>query len=151
LAGSLTFILLSIFGAAERFCMKRRIFVKLAVAATAGLYLPGAACSSKNNSLTNMLSQPNALQHICDAETIREIGKAYRKLVPSENQEALIRSLSANIGHAIDESKDSDLVSSVLEKKIRQDFKENNTMVVDGWILSVTEARQCALFSLSQN
>jgi hypothetical protein len=151
LAGSLTFILLSIFGAAEQFCMKRRIFVKLAVAATAGLYLPGAACNSKNNSLTNMLSQPNALQHICDVETIREIGKGYQNLVPGENKESLIRLLSPNIGHEIDESRDSSLVSSVLEKRVQQDFQENKTMVVDGWVLSVTEARQCALFSLSQN
>jgi len=131
--------------------MKRRVFVKLAAAATAGLYLPGAACSSKNNRLVNMLSQPNALQHICDAETIREIGNAYQKLVPGENKETLIKLLAANVGHTINKSMGSSLVSSSLEKKVRQDFKENKTTIVNGWILSVTEARQCALFSLNQN
>jgi hypothetical protein len=59
--------------------------------------------------------------------------------------------LAKNIDQRIDESTDSNLVNSVLEKKVRQDFQENKTVVVDGWILSVTEARQCALFSLSQN
>jgi len=41
-----------------------------------------------------MLSQPRALQHLCDAETIREIGKAYQQLVPGENEEALIKLLA---------------------------------------------------------
>jgi hypothetical protein len=131
--------------------MKRRIFVKLAAAATAGLYLPGLGCNPGEERLTKMLSQPRALQHICDAETIREIGKAYQKLVPGENRKILIEVLAKNIDHRIDESTDSNLVNSVLEKKVRQDFQENKTVVVDGWILSVTEARQCALFSLSQN
>jgi hypothetical protein len=72
-------------------------------------------------------------------------------LVPGENREILIEVLAENIDHRIDESTDSNLVNSVLEKKVRQDFQENKTVVVDGWILSVTEARQCALFSLSQN
>jgi hypothetical protein len=131
--------------------MKRRVFVKLAATATAGLYLPGAACNSKNSRLATMLSQPNALQHICDAETIREIGKAYQKLVPGENKETLIKLLSANIDHTINESVESSSLSSTLEKKVRLDFKENKTRIVDGWILSVTEARQCALSSLNQN
>jgi hypothetical protein len=31
---------------------------------------------------------------------------------------------------------------------VRSDFAEGRTVVVHGWVLSVTEARQCALFSL---
>jgi hypothetical protein len=31
---------------------------------------------------------------------------------------------------------------------VRGDFAHGRTVIVDGWILSVTEARQCALFSL---
>jgi len=131
--------------------MKRRIFVKLAAAATAGLHLPGLGCNPRDKRLTKMLSQPMALQHICDAETIREIGKAYQKLAPGENKEILMGVLAHDVEHTIDESTDEGLVTSVLEKKVRQDFQENKTIVVDGWILSVTEARQCALFSLSQN
>jgi len=131
--------------------MKRRIFVRVVTIATAGMYLPITGCKDTDDGVTSMLSQPNALQHICDAETISQIGKAYQKLVPGENEETLIRLLSPNIGHAIDKSADANLVRSALEKRVRQDFQENKTMVVDGWILSVTEARQCALFSLSQN
>ena len=131
--------------------MKRRKFVELVTIATAGMCLPVTSCNEKANGLVSTLSQPNALQHICDVESIRQIGKAYQKLVPDEPKETLIRLLSPNIGHEIDASRDSNLVSSVLEKRTRQDFQENKTMVVDGWVLSITEARQCALFSLSQN
>ncbi|HET9826553.1 MAG TPA: hypothetical protein VFP87_14535 [Chitinophagaceae bacterium] len=133
--------------------MKRRIFVKLAAATAASLYLPNLSCKSENDIVARTLSQPHALEHICDAETIREIGNAYQKLVPNENSKAtLMRLLAANIDvYPSDRSVDRELVSSVLDKRVRQDFQENRTMVVDGWILSVTEARQCALFSLTQN
>ena len=40
--------------------MKHRIFVKLAVAATAGMYLPGVGCKPNDKRLTSMLSQTNA-------------------------------------------------------------------------------------------
>jgi len=40
--------------------MERRIFVKLAVAATAGMYLPGVGCKPNDKRLRSMLSQPNA-------------------------------------------------------------------------------------------
>ena len=131
--------------------MKRRIFVRVVTIATAGMYLPITGCKDTDDGVASMLSQPSALQHICDAETISQIGKVYQKLVPGENEKTLIRLLSPNIGHEIDKSTDANLVKSALGKRVRQDFQENKIMVVDGWILSVTEARQCALFSLSQN
>ena len=94
--------------------MEGGIFVKLAAAATAGLYLPVLGCNKRDKRLTKMLSQPRALQHLCDAETIREIGKAYQQLVPGENEEALIKLLAGNVGHTIDESTDSRLVNVVM-------------------------------------
>jgi len=36
---------------------------------------------------------------------------------------------------------------SHLEESIKNDFETGNTVIVDGWILSRTEARQCALLS----
>jgi hypothetical protein len=31
---------------------------------------------------------------------------------------------------------------------VRRDFDTGRTVLVNGWVLSATEARQCALFSL---
>jgi hypothetical protein len=36
-----------------------------------------------------------------------------------------------------------------IDDQIRDDFTAGRTVVVDGWVLSVTEARQAALFSLA--
>lgn len=132
--------------------MKRITFVKLIASTTASLCLPDLGCKSKDAALASMLSQPNALQHICDAQTIREIGNAYQKLVPNEdNKETLVKLLAANIHDPIDKSAHRAFISSTLDKKVQQDFQENKTIVADGWVLSLTEARQCALFSLIQN
>jgi hypothetical protein len=95
--------------------MKRRIFVKLVTTATAGMYLPVVGCNAKDKKLTSMLSQPNALQHICDAETIREIGKAYQKRVPVETRN-IDKITGGYIDHTIDESTESSLVNYVLVK-----------------------------------
>jgi len=35
-----------------------------------------------------------------------------------------------------------------MEERVRADFAAGRVVVVRGWILSVTEARECALFSL---
>ena len=112
--------------------MKRRKFVRLVTVAAAGMYLPVVSCNAKETKLASILSQPDALLHICDTETIRQIGEAYQKLVPGETKETLIRLLSPKIDHEIDASRDSSLVSSVLEKRVRQDFQENKTMTIKG-------------------
>jgi hypothetical protein len=33
---------------------------------------------------------------------------------------------------------------------VRRDFTEGHTVEVQGWVLSITEARQCALYSLAR-
>jgi hypothetical protein len=37
----------------------------------------------------------------------------------------------------------------LIDKKVRKDFKEDKLQVIKGWVISTTEARQCALFSLT--
>ena len=50
-----------------------------------------------------------------------------------------------------DQAKMNDLENQVLEieKNVEMDFKEDKLIVIKGWIMSETEARQCALLSLS--
>jgi hypothetical protein len=36
-----------------------------------------------------------------------------------------------------------------IRSQIQADFAADRTVMLDGWVLSVTEARQCALFSLT--
>ena len=132
--------------------MKRRAFVRLATATTVALSLPDLYCTPKDSTLIRTLSQPNALLHICDAKTIHAIGEAYQHQATTENDRTtLVKLLTQGPdGLPIDEGKNSDAIVSLLNKKVSQDFQQQKTVIVDGWILSITEARQCALYSLTE-
>jgi hypothetical protein len=70
---------------------------------------------------------------------VRAIGRAYRVLVPAEDdRSALERALRA-------ERRATWLTS---EDAVRADFAGGRVIAVRGWLLSRTEARRCALFSL---
>ena len=93
------------------------------------------------------MSQPVFLSRLFDENTIKETGKAYLKKASSENDEDKLVKLLADNNNIIN-SKDEKSIHQYLDKKIQQDFETGNTVTVKGWILAVTEARQCALFSL---
>jgi len=133
--------------------MKRRTFVRLATVTTAALYFPNLHCRAIDSAMARVLSRPVELQHICDAKTIHDIGLAYQHQVAGETGKSTLINLLAvdSNNQPIDERADSGLVASLVAKKVQQDFDQNKTIVVDGWVLSVTEARQCALFSLIEN
>lgn len=109
--------------------MNRRTFIVSASVGLAGAcLLPG--CDSDRSNLTS-------LALIWERDTILEIGNRYRALFPDEdNKEKLLALVSK--GHAPD-----------FETKVREDFSAGKHVVVDGWILSLTEARQCALLSFT--
>ena len=89
-------------------------------------------------------SEPDALAHpellaALGPDAVREIGEAYRRLVPAEsNRTSLETALRAELRAA----------RSSNEDPIRADFAAGRVIVVRNWMLSHTEARQCALFSL---
>jgi hypothetical protein len=133
--------------------VKRRTFVLLSAVSTAALSFPSVGCRSRSLATDKALSRPLFLSRICDAKTIREIGTYYlarRSYVPTKDQVAdlLLADHSMNNGP---ESSDSSSIVNNLQRKITQDFEKGNTVIVKGWILSVTEAEQCALFSLTQH
>lgn len=79
------------------------------------------------------------------ADRVRELGAHYRAATPGENNPDALRS-------AITKSRGSRIPlfgNTSLDDQIEDDFAENRTVLVDGWVLSVTEARQAALFSLT--
>jgi hypothetical protein len=53
-------------------------------------------------------------------------------------------------GNTFSSSIEKSSITTLLEEKIVRDFAESRTVIVDGWVLSVTEARQCAAYSISQ-
>ncbi len=90
------------------------------------------------------LAQP-ALLEMLGAERTREIGTLYRAAVPQESTAAALRS-------AISSSRPTGFALSFrrpIETQVHDDFEDGRTVLVGGWVLSQTEARQCALYSLS--
>ncbi len=126
--------------------MKRKSFIAASVFAVATIpFMEFMWLSSKSQ---NPLINPEALNRFCSEQEIREIGIRYTKLFPDENvKEKLIDLLLTNI--KINKIiPDRPTLIEMLDKKIYEDFNASKIIIINGWVISVTEARQCALFSL---
>ena len=126
--------------------MKRKDFLQLSAFTAAAISLPLLhSCNAPVSE--NAMAQPVFLSRLFDEDTIRDAGKAYLQKTPAENDDIkLIQLLAGN--SSIADSSDEKAIHQYLEEKIKQDFEEGKTILVKGWVLAVTEARQCALFSL---
>jgi hypothetical protein len=133
--------------------MKRRTFIILAGAGAAAIAIPFAIRQRHHNTLAEPLGHPDFLGHICDDATVRDIGMAYRSRNPNEMQEdELVSMLIETAGEdkrRVKTAIDSTRVLEKLDGAIRDDYAAGRVVTVKGWILSLTEARQCALYSLS--
>jgi hypothetical protein len=130
--------------------MNRRKFLLLSFVGAAATTVPWYSCRNHGNIFEKTLAKPQLLSHFCDEKTVSEIGKAYRKQVPAETgKEDLVNMLlTEKAGKLLPESSNTSVIHSLLTKKIHNDYEAGRTVVLKGWVLSVTEGRQCALFSL---
>lgn len=123
--------------------LDRRQFLTLAAAMAASVAAP--ACGGDGD--IGALGQPD-LVAVLGPDVVRRLGRSYREHVPREGDASRLaaalrasRPWTARIG----------LRAFPIADQVRADFDANRTVVVDGWLLSVTEARQCALFSARQS
>ena len=103
------------------------------------------ACDAGPIAESGALARPELLDAL-GAERVRDLGRRYREMTASERdaaslEDAIRRSLP--LGARL-----SGGTPPHVAQLVRDDFEAGRTVVVSGWILSVTEARQCALFSL---
>jgi hypothetical protein len=87
------------------------------------------------------LDQPSLIATL-GTDRVRELGAHYRAQTPNESTVETLRA-------AIDSNRGSRLLRRSIDDVVQDDFAEGRTVLVDGWVLSITEARQAALFSLS--
>jgi hypothetical protein len=99
--------------------MNRRDFLRVSALGAAVLTVPAREDAAA-------AAHPD-LVSVLGPERVRDIGVQYRRLVPESDWMRLSGPISA---------------------LVRRDFETGRTVLVNGWVLSVTEARQCALFSL---
>ena len=115
--------------------MKRRNFI-LSAAVGIGAASATAYYFFSDIEYDHELAEPQSLSLIWDDKTIKDIGRQYRKDFPSEQSERSLVKL---------------LNTKPTEDTVTSEFKNGNTVIIDGWILSVSEARQCALASTQQS
>lgn len=124
--------------------MKRRNFLVLSISGVAILGTSYWYFGNFNSAGKRSLAEPDTLSTIWDTETIQNVGFKYRQLNPTEdNRESLLELLG---GTTIDDQS----AIEQLKEDIISDFRSEQTILIDGWIIALTEARQCALFTLDQ-
>ena len=89
------------------------------------------------------LAKPQLLATLATEREILSIGRMYREKNKSEND---VFHLRIKIEETIRRQSFSPYKS--IKKAITDDFRQGRTTQLNGWILSITEARQCALYSL---
>lgn len=119
--------------------LDRRQFLQLTAA---GLVVSatGSACAGDGG---ERVERPQLLDMLGE-QKVRELGARYRAAVPGEGSEAALRAAISNTEQGIDLPG----LERSIERQVRDDFATGRTVLVDGWVLAETEARQCALFSL---
>lgn len=133
--------------------MLRRTFCEITSIAVVGTFVPFMSCSGPEASLVRKLNLPTTMATINESSTIIEVGNAYLDQNPSENSpKILINQLLINSKEgSISKNTDSKTLQKLMSQKVKADFDNGETVIVRGWVLSRTEARQCALYSLSQS
>jgi hypothetical protein len=124
--------------------MERRSFIKLSAFTAMALTMPLAQGCGGSKEIA--IAQPLLLSHLTDAKTIHEAGLTYRHTYTAEDNQHELTQLILKGKNASDFSRDE--IEAMLAEQVKNDFKTGNVTQLNGWILSVTEARQCALFSI---
>ena len=128
--------------------MKRRDFIQLSAFAAAISFPLLHSCNTPAGE--HAMSQPVFLSRLFEENTIKEAGKTYLQETPAEDDDdKLIQLLADN--SSIAESSDEKAIHQYLNEKIKHDFETGNTVLLKGWVLAITEARQCALYSLMRS
>ncbi|MEJ1221444.1 hypothetical protein [Sediminicola sp. 1XM1-17] len=126
--------------------MKRRNFFLLSLAGLATIAVPSYLVWKSREDKINPLCEPKILTTILEPSAIVEIGLQYRRQFPESGLE---KKLEEMLGKNMDLNNST--IEDLLENKIKRDYERGNTVMLDGWILSETEAIQCALLSISES
>jgi hypothetical protein len=137
----------------EERLLTRRRFIALAVAFTAPL-LPGAGegvvgLVDPRRAATARLTAP--LRH---RDSAARIGRAYLLAQPgdagaSRLVDTIVAAIATESGSTDPLAADDATLAELLARRIVTDFASRDVAVVEGWVLSRTEARLCALVALA--
>ena len=123
--------------------IKRRSFLQKIAAAGLVASIP-AGWDGLFSSDEHLYAASDLLAILGNPLTVREIGQAYLTHFPEcQNRNTLRSRLAMRLGSA-----SSKYLKRHISECVREDFALGDTIQLNGWILSHTEARQCALFAM---
>lgn len=123
--------------------MERRAFLWTTSLSSISILISLNSCTNKKNDLKKILSFPITLSYFLDKETIIKIGESfikYSQINENHLSELLLKDIDKK-NHSNSES-----IINNLQQKIKNDFELQRIIELEGWIISQTEAEQCALF-----
>lgn len=135
--------------------MKRRTFIYtgLGLAAVAGVTLGIPVYRHFRRTQFESgdpLTTPDELGRFCDKNGLFAIGKQYLREHPDENTSTKLQQLLLEgSGSKAAASETDEEKINFLKNKIHDEFGRQESYILDGWVVSATEARQCALLTLS--
>lgn len=131
--------------------MKRRTFILTATGAMVAIAsIPIISYKCGDSISHDPLIRPEVLAHFCDEKTIREIGVSYRAQFGNDaTKEKLTKVLLTDDDGKKINPRNRSAIFTFLEEKIQHDFLTEQIIVINGWVISLTEARQCALYSFT--
>ena len=129
--------------------LNRRAFLTLTAAA--GLAAAGAVAfivgrSSPRPQLASVDDATRLLALLGDPAAAAPTGAAYLEAHPAEaDRDRLVAILSRELR---DDGAATASLGAAVDRRIRRDFQQGRTVEIEGWLLSLTEARLCALARL---
>lgn len=123
--------------------MKRRDFIEIAAAGAAGL--AGGSTMFGAESDVAALARPQLLDILRDEDLVCDLGRRYRETVPAEDNADVLAHAIVGGSAAMPQAS----LCARIAEQVRRDFAHGRTVTLNGWVLAATEARQCALLSLS--
>lgn len=133
--------------------MHRRNFLVLTASGLALALTPwGLSSCNSRTKWSEVLAMPFMLGRFCAEEELLTLGDMYLKIQKVETSEdVLIEKLLLLPDDRLFEPASEAELQSYLTRQIENDFEKDDTLVIDGWVISRTEARQCALYSLTRD
>ena len=121
----------------------RRVFVRLALALGGGAF--ALAIGFRQYTRAQNRAVLRLAGWLADSEDVRILGRTYLAAQPHEAEAiVLVELLGTDLGLTRYGPSEAEL-HELFRCRTRRDFEDGNTVTVQGWILSRTELRLCAL------
>ncbi len=133
--------------------MRRRKFIWLSATGVVMSTLPWlGSCTSPSKWIT-ILARPSVLGNFCDQQELMEMGKTYVARFPEEATISVLdnRLMLDDDSSSAYKPSSEEALREFIGRKIDRDFAMEQTLIIEGWVIAQTEARQCALYFLTQN